>query len=102
MDWPYFATDAARITNSPLDSIAGTSSEVKYGQSMMDAINAGCYASGGPVGYRTTTAAPAGGATGSTFTVSSVPVIVQLDGREIAKSQLKVQRQSGGTITLGG
>lgn len=74
----------------------------KYGADLMHAINAGRFASGGPVGYRTTTTANPTAGSGGSAVVTSVPVIVQIDGREIAKSQLKIQRQSGGTITVGG
>ena len=74
----------------------------KYGRDLMDAINVGRFAAGGPVGFRTTTTAPAAATSGVTVATSGVPVVVKLDNRTVATGQLKLQRQSGGTVTLGG
>lgn len=75
----------------------------QIGKANMDQINQGKlpttrgYATGGAVG------APRPGPTGNTgITTTSVPVIVQLDSRAIATGQLRLQRQSGGTLTVGG
>ena len=73
----------------------------KYGADFLEAINAGRLASGGPVGFRTTTTAPTvmGGVS---VTTSRIPVVIQLDSRTVATGQLKLSRQTGGTITVGG
>ena len=74
----------------------------RYGTDLLTAINTGRFASGGPVGFRTTTAAPASAVGGVTLATSGVPIVVRMDNRTVATGQLKLQRQSGGTVTLGG
>lgn len=74
----------------------------RYGADLMDAINTGRFASGGPVGFRTVSTAPANAYSAVTLATSGVPVVVQLDNRTLAAGQLKLRRQTGGTVTLGG
>lgn len=78
------------------------SSVSRYGVDLMNAINTGRFASGGPVGFRTTTTAPVAMSGGVTLATSGVPIVVRMDNRTVATGQLKLQRQSGGTVTLGG
>ena len=95
-------SDSIPVRLSNGEYVIRASSVKRYGADLMDAINMGRFASGGPVGFRTISSPPAGGANGLTLTTSTIPVVVQLDNRTLATGQLKLRRQSGGTVTLGG
>ena len=75
------------------------SSVARYGLGMMDAINSG------RVGNITSAAgSPMASAARVNVTIaaSPVPIVIKLDNRTVATGQLKLQRQSGGTLTVGG
>ena len=75
------------------------SSVARYGLDMMDAINSG------RVGNITSAAgSPMASAARVNVTIaaSPVPIVIKLDNRTVATGQLKLQRQSGGTLTVGG
>lgn len=89
-----------RVSNG--EYVIRAASVKQYGADFMDAVNMGRFATGGPVGFRTVTSAPAMGMGGLTLATSGVPIVVKLDNRTLATGQLKLRRQSGGTVTLGG
>ena len=77
-------------------------SVAKYGTDLMDALNTGTVT--GPRSTLTAaTATPIAGASrvNVAVTASPIPIIIKMNDRTVATSQLKLRRQTGGTITVG-
>ena len=89
----------ARLSNG--EYVIRAASVKKYGVGMFDALNSG---SGGVSSLTAAATSPAASATqvNVTITAAPVPVIIKLDNRTVGTGQLKLRRQSGGTLTLGG